>query len=95
MGGGAPRSSYLGGEAYSSPGRSQLTDSLASPRLGKHTAPVPPSLYLKTRPITVLLDLRALGVHEEGPISFSRNPFLFFPKPVHVFVSSPSVGHFC
>ena len=31
MGGAAPRSSCLGGEYHSSPGRSRLTDSLAPP----------------------------------------------------------------
>ena len=82
MGGGAPRSSYLGGEAYSSPGRSQLTDSLASPRLGKHTAPVPPSLYLKTRPRRPPLrswfrSAQSPGAYEEWPTPFSRKPFLF------------------
>jgi hypothetical protein len=35
MGGGPPRSSCLGGESYSSPGRSQFTDSLAPPHTQK------------------------------------------------------------
>jgi len=85
MGGGAPRSSCLGGETYFLSGAQPIHRFVSSASdSAKYIAQAPPSLYLKTRPQRSLFrswfcsaSEPSNAAHQEEPISFSRNPFLF------------------